>query len=741
MEFLTDDKAKKLLKSLFDNEVKIYFPYYANTFPLAYHYSLLFSDIPAAIGNQIIEYDWNNSFPSQEYDSRDSKILNKVNVVVPSNISVFFSSKENGFYKSLLDERNFNNEAIECVEFSIYKQRLFFIDNSNIAIDLLENPKPEIEDSFFKDNDFKLISSSIKKYIEDNNIDYCIYSDIPLEAERYFEQFPNFEKNKVVASSPSSLLNLNKESIFKIYFYGAPASMFFLDREKHKHRFIPVYINDNDKGQETFAYIHYNSKEHKDSIDSIKEDLEKYFKLLFETAFNDSKGYTLNNVRVAYNRIASIRRHPSYFYTPKAFADCIKYHNIYKISDSTDDIIRDKSNALNNGVISEKISICHFGLGKIGIGLVMPSIFNSEKEKENSEKKNFYVIQKLRPGLEWQAYKNYKNFTFNALGEEVNYSQLFSEGENPKIKFVEDYKEIEDIVKECDFITYSFGDKQAQIELYNLLNKIEYKGIVIPFENAIAEKTNDSSFQLVEAKIDRICSNRKIKSIENKVEISVDIEDHYEIILFHEKNEIREKLKNLFVPNLTNYNTNIRICKIKEEYDFFELRKKYFVNGLHFFLALIAYDLLRERKIENWNQQYVTILQSAMNEDSKYKLFIDSYIEMITIYVISTTIKDENIYKLINNYYGFPIDDKENSFLQQELFDYAKGVKERFKNSKADAITRVLKILVEESSGDVILPDSKKLEEKLKDFYINPKKRFVNDYKILNSSDLFKELV
>ncbi|TGV04831.1 HAD hydrolase-like protein [Flavivirga rizhaonensis] len=753
MEFLSEEEIYKILEPLQKHQVKVYYPFYANTFPLAFHYSQLLRDKNETgfINDKIIEYSWTDDFPSKAVtDSVAIDSLKLSDYQLPENINVFYSNKElNEFKIRLKNKRGSRStgERIDCVDFSEYQQRFFFIDHSNIATSLVQ----KYEETVLKRNsDFEdllrkytvgLDDSVLIEFLAANDeIEYEIYTDIPDEAKAYFEAFPNFKVDNVVESSLRFLNPTKKNKSFRIYFYGAPATMFFLDRAKHGSRFVPIFNSKTTTGAKTYLYIHYNKNHKRSKIKEIKVSLSSYFKYLFCTAANDRTGYVLNNIREAYNRIAAIRRHPSYFYSPDSFAECISLHHkngnesVYVNNELT---VKGKIEDYEN-----KITVCHFGLGRIGLGLVLPSIYYDIEDSNDATRKTVYAIQKVRKGSEWSKITEDNEVKISINGDN-GFKQIISlfKKTNPQIALVNNYSEFKDQIKSADVVTFSFGSYDAQKELIEYLQDINYKGIIIPFENSIVPnevEKKDSEIWVNEypknfvksSKIDRICPNRVFKK-DSLTTVNVDIENNYEIVLYHDSEEIRDKIKSTFSTQLPERDKSLMICNSETEFNFFSDRKKYFVNGLHFYLALIAYDLLRDRNIDNWKQQYVTILQSAINEDAHYKLLIDTFINILSIHIINKLPESNDFTK---DYFQFPIDDENYTFLHKELLNYASDVKERFKNSKDDAITRVLKILIEEKSGEIKLPDYEKIKNKMEIFYSSLKSIFTVGYDQLSAS-------
>ena len=187
---------------------------------------------------------------------------------------------------------------------------------------------------------------------------------------------------------------------------------------------------------------------------------------------------------------------------------------------------------------------------------------------------------------------------------------------------------------------------------------------------------NNPNIKYIKLKADRICLERNFDS-DNQVKVAC--ENHIEVVL----NIDETKTNSLFDASM-NKDNQLIFTEDLERYRFLSDRKEYLVNELHFILAVNGYDFLLSKGITHWENQFVTIIQSALTSDSKYKIPIDTFIRLQIIRLLHSSEYPRAVLKDVYN-----LEEENVEMIYEHLLKYAKGVTERFNASKEDQISRV----------------------------------------------------
>lgn len=743
-----DKKQTNILKPLLTHDVILHFSFYANTFPIAYHYNLLIEEYnnkntENPKNKLIIPHSWNDTFPSS------SEILyntsnNKSDWKLPESINLFYSSninfqteelKKDNPYKKIKETPAIKGkkEKIKPCRFSKYAPRFVFLNNNLYTQKLVQyalslankttNSKKQIattiDDIEFKDfenikNQYPSLSEIIKaiKALEESNKKngkenveiekLCIYTETLNEAKDIFENYKSdWGNSREIIHYDNREINTlklddslkNESKTLDIYYYGAPTSFLFLKRE---NRFLPVLLDKANISIETKAIIHYNSKKKENIIKKIKNAIEEYHKELYNTANLPKGNELLNNVRLAYNKYARLTRDDSYFFTPESFANCIALHHEYpkatkKKENSRKEVAIPKSSKKNIHV--------HYGAGKLGIGLVLPLI------KPNNEANNeLHIITKYRDEWSKKINTDIKEITLLNNADTSNKWEFILElkklsADNSDVSnkdcfyLFDELEHTSNILEKATSISYSLKYQDIEKEFLEFLKtlKLNKDVLIFPFENkpfGINKESNEKEKAeakelkgirkklkgYTKLKADRICGDRTF-DLGNKV--NVVCEEHIEVVL----NIDEGKTNNLFDVT-KDRKSQIIFTDNNKRYQFISDRKEYLVNELHFVLAVYGYDFLLSKGITHWENQFVTIIQSALTSDPKYKIPIETFIRL---QIVRLTLLHRDI---IKNEYDLQ-EKNVDELIYERLIKYAKGVTERFNASKEDQIKRV----------------------------------------------------
>lgn len=744
-----DNRQIACLQPLANHNVCLYYSFYANTFPIAYHYNLLLNEHFKNEKNKenfiqelIRHHDWSDGFPSKSLQENYQLFEIKKAIgrakewQLPEKINIFYTSRieyKTKEYKPLNPYAKIKSyfrkkiikdvEGIEIMDFTQYTPRFIFLNNNLFTqqFSVSEDKKQEgkkritIDNANFKfyeeiKKDYEILSQVIDKAENQGISKFIIYTDIVNEAKDILEEYNISEKkgnavfyNDKDLNSIISDSNKNGSFTLDLYFYSAPIIFRFLDRIE---KFIPILfdIDKQAEGIKTIACIHYNKKSHKqESIEIIKKALTQYHSNLFSICKKNYCSEQLNNVRLAYNKYARLIRHYSYFFTSESYANCIALHHNYNPSLIKKEEEKQEQEDVKKENKPQRIHI-HFGAGKLGIGLILP-LFKEAK----SENVQIIVTQKMKD--EWVK-KIHLDLDYIELENTIGWNlklQLLNENNLNKISnnqdsfiLYYDLKKLKRILENAHSISYSLNNVGAQKELLTLFSEIKFKNkvFIFPFENGPHQDTpfenkdhnpfaNNKAIY-VKLKPDRVCLDR-IFYQQNRV--SVKCEGHVEVVF-----KASEQLRKIFFDD---FPTDGLVFRPKQEaYEFFENRKKYLVNELHFVIAVYGYHFLLTNKITtHWEDQYVTIILSAIASDSRYKIPIDTFIRLEILRLI---VQHDN--DIIRKEYLLKKADPE--MIREHLWNYAQDAIVRFNKSGEDKITRVFNIndisAIEKKYHDII---------------------------------------
>lgn len=710
-----DKKQIEILTPLYEQKVVLHYAFFANTFPIAFHYTQLLKQKGVTKIDQFIKlHDWNNLLPSGTPEVKyleqqiKSLIYNKDEWQYPKNINLFYASDinyRNNYVNPLKRIREYfekkykDLEFMREVPFTQYAPRFVFLKKNLFSLEIAKpnNCKYDIDTLSFKKysvikDDFKELASVLRKAKKNGIKRYIVYTDLVYEARDIFAGYKLTEENttfydKNDLGTVTDYTHKDRTNTLQIYYYGAPTSFDLLQK---KDRYIPVIIDENKlhNGLKAVACLHYNSI-HRKSIKSIEDAIAKYHNQLFENAAASDAPEQLNNVRLAYNRFASLIRHDTSFGTPESFSNCITLFN--KSFSEPENELKDRPPKPIIKTQKDNYHF-HFGAGRLSIGLVLPSF----KTVNRDDRKFIYVLQKKREN--WRKRIRANNDRIKLVNshdydlEFELYSKCPKLTENDTFVLYDHLEELEDLIKHASSISYSLNNKHMEKELIKFLINKKYKSecvFVFPFENnpidiendpeIIDQVKNHEELKFIGVKADRICLKR---SFEANNTIKVDCEKYAEIVI----DSFDDDVKSLFDPIYRSH--HIRFASSKAEFNFLADRKKLLLNELHFILAIYGYDFLVSREIIHWENQYVTILQAALDNDSEYRIPIETFIKLQIIRLFLST---EYTMDTIKDLYNSSGDDYE--ILYQNLLKYAEEVKNRFEKSKEDLVSRVFNTL------------------------------------------------
>lgn len=713
-----DEQQINLLKPLLTHGVVLHFPFCANTFSIAYHYNVLVNKTEGP-QDLIRFHDWNNPYPPalgfdvpnagpmpNQTAQGSAAETQELDEVEPKRINLFYAldlkTEHVGFQKptplSLIREKaksSKEKKSLREVRFSSYCRRFVFLNNnlytrSITAFKTEKTPSLDIDQVGF--SDFSTIQTQypdlervLAKAIKDGIVNINVYTDIENEARAVLGRYCLAEDIHVNYFDKYCLASLrlldedrNESKTVELYFYDAATSFRFLTDPGD---FIPVLLNPDKfppEGINTVAIIHYTTG-NEEAVSAIEQALTSYHTNLFNEVVRSGGAESLNGVRLAYNKYARLIRHDSYFYTPQSFANCIALHHEYANANYGKNMPVSETASEVDKPVRNNIHI-HYGAGKLGIGLVLPIL--------NTETTRLIVVQKA--SADWRRKINLAAERIT-LESNTFWADTFTLNQPGDRSFflIESLSEMSELVAQATSISYSLNSQDAEKQfLMFIATQVDFreeKVLLFPFENNPFVKDRETSREKilaqniklrdVQVKADRICHERQIR-FDNTVNVSC--ENHVEVIL-----NIAEAHTNHLFSTAYNRNTQLIFADSDARFKILAKRKQFLVNELHFIMSVYGYDFLLSRGITHWENQFITIIQSAIASDSKYATPIETFIRLQIVRLLHID-KDHNFLKREYN-----LQEPNYEMIYEYLMTYANRVKIRFSNSKEDQISRI----------------------------------------------------
>ncbi|MDQ4123235.1 MAG: hypothetical protein M3209_17495 [Acidobacteriota bacterium] len=311
-----DEIQKELLKPLDEKGAVVYFPFFANTFPLGYHY-----------------YQFNHSKNLKFHDWATQPIPDELVKMLKRTKD---KSKKNNrqfvFYATEKTIKDFKNKfkpnesniIFSCEFISEYIPRLFFFHTSrHTFLRVLVNENKN------RNNFLQYLHG----YLNSKCDVIEIYTDIPIQAgilKTQFEQVLSGKQIKIIRDWTDYFDFPNSgKKVIRIYFYGAPVTSAL---SKRQEEFTPVSFPEVRDKSELNTYICagkvVDSESSESELISLKntlQNLSDYHKNLFNSA--KDKFTDLRNVWWTYNRYALSHQHNSLFKSPQDYAECLRLHH------------------------------------------------------------------------------------------------------------------------------------------------------------------------------------------------------------------------------------------------------------------------------------------------------------------------------------------------------------------------------------------------------------------------------
>jgi hypothetical protein len=303
-----DKELIRRLSPLRTHEAVVHFPFFANTFPLAFHYFCRLKDGGATedqINRKIKLILWGD----------ERHLIEDKEQQLPLIVYSTTSAIENIRYLDKVHVTNFLPKLV----FSEFNLRAW--NASGLAKKHHEPAQKQFKDvmaAFVNEDAFEF---------------YEVFTEIPDQAKALFEQLfkgLNLELGKdydVIGTKDAKWLfdetHLERNTL-RLFLYGAPLTSYF---DRKRQRYIPfnVKLDGAKKSFETVVAIKGNPAERK----AIHKAIDDYHTLLYEAANEEREAdrQSFRAVQFHYNRVARLLQHRSSFPSSQEYAKCLADHH------------------------------------------------------------------------------------------------------------------------------------------------------------------------------------------------------------------------------------------------------------------------------------------------------------------------------------------------------------------------------------------------------------------------------
>jgi|ERR1044072_225406 hypothetical protein len=319
-----DDEQKALLGPLREAGAVVHFPFFANTFPLGYHY---YSLAPAGVVLQ--------NWALEAIPNDVQMIFNTKNLTEPH---VFYATQESMSDFQVRLKQEDSPYLFQSVFYTEYIPRFFFFHTTRHVYlrDLIEHlcKDRQLNISFINElrNKFDLIE---------------IFTDIPKQARLLRAQLNNLgisEKSISVIETWQNIFTFpnSAKKVLRIYFYAAPVSAALKKRETE---FTYLYFPEQKDKSELNTHVcaitpkglngqtKRNIEQTRHGLTKIIRSLSRYHHNLLQAASESSM--KLRDIWWTYNRYALSKQHNSLFSSPQEYASCLWDHHRSKAKRAT----------------------------------------------------------------------------------------------------------------------------------------------------------------------------------------------------------------------------------------------------------------------------------------------------------------------------------------------------------------------------------------------------------------------
>jgi hypothetical protein len=325
----------------------------------------------------------------------------------------------------------------------------------------------------------------------------------------------------------------------------------------------------------------------------------------------------------------------------------------------------------------------HFGLGALSVGLVLGLIRRDAplviaQRKTGSWRSKDKELRKLCE-VGTVSLRNYVEFdrvvnVYDAAQLTSDVKRKIASGTttSSSLLFYSQLSELDWLMNKVGSVSTAVGSGQQEVSRW--LDTFNGPPLaVFPFENTIS--FTSCKHRVLNVIPDRICPGVTV----NSQEISTRAEESAEVVVNASDVEWSQAFR-------SNANVRVIVVEEKELYNYYWLRKRRLVNGLHYDLTTFGYRQLAKREIpvKHWKTQYLPIvIDSLLAEESEIHNYVKT---LVGAQAMRLAIEAGGLpNSLKHRVFG----DKNSEQLFLSLCEYGDKSINRFRNA-TDLLTRVL---------------------------------------------------
>jgi hypothetical protein len=626
-----DEELAEILQPLACQGVTLNYPFFANTFPLAFHlYKATQIGTGKAKGHRspvtIRQVSWNTDVEPLLGNSETP--------------SVFYATRGDVIRWKKRIKTKVSTRGI-C----LYQPKSFFVDQSPhclaVALEVGRN------------GEGVTIHSLLQKLL-DGRSTIEVFTDIPAQAQAIIKQprRGGYTVRIADAHSPADFLGPPPSDSLRVHLYGGPLTAYLRRKPNRLVEFRFPYAA-IEKVKQAFQTLICVSPPNSQFI----HILGKYHRALFAAAMkSDSDSFWA--VSAAYNRLARLQQHRSSFPSAADYVQCLREHYSGRNEQITSPI---RVTAARLPRPNPNSTLAFFGCGDLALGLVLPALH---------PRLRVYVVQVIRgeSRIDWAKISRAKTVTLaNNIGSEEEYTVVSPSDANKGtaqqskrlLVIAHSFAEMIPLINRSNWIgtclgtdgLTKFGDA-----LPTLGEKGQPKKPLLLFENSDDLKCNRSRlndrYDIVHVLCDRICSNRRVNkdgkglitTAEQYGEIVVP--DRFGVLFGPYPQCCHQRFRGLvadlaaatFASDDDAWAENARSAPImvrrltKSRHDnniveLFRRRKRWLMNSLHHVIAILAADSCIHLDIE-YKEMPVFLAELLIDKaDPALRSAIDTFVE------------------------------------------------------------------------------------------------------------------
>lgn len=588
--FGLDKRLVDTLRPIVEQGVTLRFPFFANTFPLAFHLML-------ACGSDRLNADSSKvTIKLSAWGTPISELMKE-----ETGPAVFYATKAAA-------KSHHDSGQLTAVPVCLYQPRALFLQQSPHALAVSEKYSG------------KLTGYNVLSELLDGRQHIDVFSDIVTQARAIIDKLCVNNQctvhyadaiNEVILGPPFS-------QSLRLYLYGGPLTAYL---RRKRGRFLPFtlpapLIKEASADFETCICVSPPNTD-------VALALQRYHEELFRAASKYSND-DFWNVCDAYNRVAHTHQHRSSFLSAAEYARCLHEHYSEPVG-KTPSV---GSLKLSNPDKALKGSLVLYGCGNLSLGLILPSL--------RSDLPVIVVIVMDRPDAigKWSWVNEMDKVTLGGTSSPTDdasftvvrpdqINAVLESGERRILTIVDTWAEAIPIIQHGDYIATCMGEGLSSFGNAAKGISLTTPKPLLLFENRIDKLNNyraelERSFHLHHVLCDRICTNRTFVKEERK--IIATSEKYGELVIASEFSGLfNTKLKrHQFTGKVSDLGPAVDLADLMGEPDgkavlrlldrnhnnyddivlLYRNRKRWLMNGIHHVLALLSANCCNELQMD-----------------------------------------------------------------------------------------------------------------------------------------------